>query len=306
VTIEDAFGLRIAVMDAERAAAGGWRSVGDDVDLVRVREPADAARPALEAAGFVVKPSWVTWLAPTLGSEAEFVSRVPGVERRTIINARRAIGEHDIRLDEPGRLDEAVLDEFLALYRRQVGDMRYGVPFAVRERDALLAAADDHLIVRAQAGATLIGGCVCRLRPELSTLQIRYSATDADARRLGLVRLLYLRAFDAARQLGLDRLVLGNDPSIFGHIVKPGLFRFKARLGFSAVPSQAFIAEGGTNEADLVLRLGSLTDPTLVLGYPPVSGAGLRMEILTDDATLDPRPYRASFVSDVRVRELPK
>lgn len=304
--VEDAFGLQIAVMDADQALAGGWRFVGDDVDLVRVREPADDDRLALAAAGFVVKPSWLTWMAPTLGSEAEFVGRLPGDVRRTITKARRVIVEHGIRLGEPGPLDEAVLDEFLELYRRQVGDMRHGVPFAVREWDALLAAADDHLLVRAHAGATLVGGCLCRVRAERSTLQVRYSATDAKARRLGLARLLYLRAFDAARALGIDRLVLGNDPSLFGHIVKPGLFRFKVRLGFSAVPSQAFIAEGSTDEADLVLRLTSLTDPTLVLGYPTVPGPGLRMEILTHDATLDPRPYRASFVRDVRMRELPK
>src|SRR5262249_29783111 len=134
-------------------------------------------------------------------------------------------------------------------------------------RDTMLDNLDDYVIVNAYAGPELVGGCVSLVRRDRDTLHIRFSATDPRGRQDGLVRPLYLRAIEAGRELGLGTVSLGNDTTLYGHIVKPGLFRFKARFGFVPVPAHLFSLTNPADEADLIRALGPLPDPSLLLGY---------------------------------------
>jgi hypothetical protein len=78
---------------------------------------------------------------------------------------------------------------------------------------------------------------------------------------------MYTAAFDAARDQGLRWVSLGNDPTLFGHTVAPGLFGFKARLGFVPIPTQALFPGTAGDEAELVVHLRRLADPSLSIAY---------------------------------------
>jgi N-acetylglutamate synthase-like GNAT family acetyltransferase len=335
--IENFHGLRIAHLDADQVRAGEWRSVPADIEVIRVRAPDPKDHADLARSGFVVKPSRVSWLADTLDSEELFLGGLPAVERQTIARSRRALDESGIEIHQPERLTESSLDAFLRQYEQQVAAMRYGVAFAVRERDAILDNLDDYLIVNAYAGRELVGGCVSVVRRDRDTMHIRFSATHPRARHDSLVRPLYLRAVEAARELELGAVSLGNDTTLYGHIVKPGLFRFKARFGFVPVPAHLFSRTAPADEADLVRTLGPLPNPSLLLGYTSrdrmaprdrlrwqraqqacdtrelISAARatrpLSMVVLGKDGDaeteVEAKRYRADFLGGVEVRRLP-
>jgi hypothetical protein len=110
-------------------------------------------------------------------------------------------------------------------------------------------------------------------------------------------------AIAACRRRGHGTVTLGNDPNLYGHIVKPGLFSSKARLGFTAVPAQGFLPGDGRDEADRVVDIGPLADPALVLGR---AGDGrLRADVFTrSGGSVDVRPFRARFLAGFAVREV--
>ena len=49
-----------------------------------------------------------------------------------------------------------------------------------------------------------------------------------------------MRAAQHGRDLGLQWISLGSDPSLYGDLAMPGLFTFKARLGFVPIPIRCF------------------------------------------------------------------
>jgi hypothetical protein len=104
-----------------------------------------------------------------------------------------------------------------------------------------------------------------------------------------------------AREAGLAYVSLGNDPALFGHVVQPGLFDFKTRMGFTPVPSEVLDPSLAGEFADRVLSLRSLADPSLFVtwgryrGNPPtwpdaVRGGAQDLLIVSDD----PQPAPAS------------
>jgi GNAT superfamily N-acetyltransferase len=334
--IENFHGLRIAHLDADHVRSGQWRNVPADVEVIRVRAPDPRDHEDLVRFGFVVKPNRVSWLASALDSEELFLRGLPTVERQTIAKNRRALDGSGIKIHQPEQLTESSLDAFLRKYQRQVAAMHYGVDFATRERDTMLDNLEDYVIVNAYAGRELVGGCVSVVRRDRDVLHIRFSAVDPGARQDGLARPLYLRTMEAARKLGLGAVSLGNDTTLYGHIVKPGLFRFKARFGFVPVPAHLFSLAGPADEADLVRTLGPLANPSLLLGYTSpdrmteedrlrwhaqqapdtrelISAARatrpLSLVVLAVgadvQADVEANRYRAGFLGDVEVRRLP-
>ena len=309
-----------------------------DIELIRIPTPDPEHHAHLVHSGFVVKPSRVSWLAGTLDSEELFLRALPTVERQTIAKSRRALVKSGIEIHEPEILTESSLDAFLRQYEQQVAAMRYGVAFATSERDTMLDDLDRYMIVNAYVGRQLIGGCVSLVRRDRDTLHIRFSATDPRARKDSLVRPLYLHAIEAGRELGLGAVCLGNDTTLYGHIVKPGLFNFKARFGFVPVPAHLFSQTHPADEADLVRTLGPLPDPSLLLGYTSQDrmaqadrlcwqaaqhAGSIRELIIAARATrplslvvlsssedveivVEAKRYRADFLGDVEVRRLPR
>ena len=200
-----------------------------DIEVIRFRAPDPKDHADLARSGFVLKPSRVSWLAARwTPKNCSWVDCPRSNGRRS----RRPSGldKSGIDIHEPERLTESSLDAFLRQYEQQVAAMPYGVGFAVRERDTMLDNLDDYLIVNAYAGRELVAGCVTLVRRDRNTMHIRISATHPRARQHSLTRPLYLRAVEAARELKLGAVSLGNDTTLYGHIVKPGLFSFKARL----------------------------------------------------------------------------
>ncbi|SDC22650.1 GNAT family N-acetyltransferase [Actinokineospora iranica] len=300
---------RIGVAEAVGTDWAAWRGAAD---LVRVVDPAPESWPALLRAGFVVKPAWITWLAPVGESEAAFLDRLSVNERRNVRLGLRFVADRCIELRTAAPLDAESFDAFLGLYDRQIAAMAHGVPFARRQRADLLARGEDYVLVQAFDGNVLIGCCVCWKRPDVATLQIRFVTTAPDGRQNRVVRAMYLRVFQIARDLGYRDVSLGTDPALYGHIAKPGLFGFKSRLGFSPVPARMFASDDDPDEAVRVLRLGTLTDPSLVVSYhlsedhvePVDEKTPLRLEVFTGDPEVDTTPFRAAFLSGIGVRHL--
>lgn len=303
--IRDHYGLTLAVVEPDEVAAAPWKAAERPVDVVRVLRPPEPAWAELAAHGFLRKPSAVAWVAEVGAGEEEFLAGLRRVPRRDIRRAQRraaASGLVEV-IEEP--VSPAALDRFLALYADRVARMDFGVPFALDHREAVLNGPDKWFGVFAHEGGELAGGCLVRECPDDDTAVVRFSAVTATWRRAGLARVLYFTALRVARAKGYRWATLANEPNLIGHLTKPGLFRFKRDLGFITVPSQDFADPDGHDEADLVLGLDTLHDPTFLLAYAdPLSAADRRLAgHLFCRAPLDTAPYTAPFLASVRLAE---
>ncbi|MEU1493027.1 hypothetical protein ABZ456_22545 [Streptomyces sp. NPDC005776] len=269
-------GIVIASIGPDEAEHRAWERVEQPpIDVVRLldHERTDAADRA--RLGFLTRPRWVNWWAPVGASDEEFTARVSGTERRNIRLGRQAIQAEELRLSVVPGLEEDVLDEFLVVYDEQISGMARGKNYARRSRDRLLEDRSEFVSVCVYAGPVMVVGSIWWIRPSESLLQMRFSAASPSARSSRVMRAAYVEAFRFARESGLSYVSLGNDPSLFGHVVQPGLFNFKSRLGFSVIPSAVLDASLGGNFADKFLSLRALSDPALVvtvdscLGDPP-------------------------------------
>jgi ribosomal protein S18 acetylase RimI-like enzyme len=259
-------GVSIALTTVAAATSRHWSASHDGVDVVRVERPEPEAWPGLRHAGFVPKPQFVTWLAPVLASEEEYFARLPKRERQKIRNGRRNVAERRVVV-EATTIDAALFDEFLELYEQHIGGMRHGLLLAREQRDGVLAEPEAFLAVCARRAGALVGCCVGQSDPAKDLFRLRWSAVAPEYRRLNLARALYMEAAELTRSLGLRLFSLGTDRNLYGHLTNPGLFRFKSHLGLVPLPSHLLYPDSGQDQADLVLRVGELTDPTLLLGY---------------------------------------
>ncbi|MEH1015944.1 hypothetical protein V6U90_22895 [Micromonospora sp. CPCC 206060] len=266
--IDELVGLRIATVDVGEALDTDWSVWGDRADLVRVDRPDPALWGRLVAAGFVVKPDRVTWLAETGDDERDFLSRISRKEREGVAKARRAVQRAGLTWRQ-APLDEAGWRAFLDLYEPAVARMRNGLAVAGRHWEAIVPQLADYFLLGGydDAGA-LRGAAVGQWCPQVPVARLRFSAVSGEQRDASLSRVLYLEAVRAAREAGYAQVTLGNDPNLYGHLVMPGLFAFKARLGFVAVPSTMVDPTDGFDVADLLLSTKALSDPAFLLGYP--------------------------------------
>ncbi|MFF2012645.1 hypothetical protein ACFVWY_26715 [Streptomyces sp. NPDC058195] len=328
MNIENEHGLRILQVGAEEALERDWHEERPDADVVRVTDPDVTAAASLEAAGFVVKPRWMTWIAPAYASEDEFFQRMSRRSRRSARNSAGILLDRGIAPVLRSPLTVADLDRFLGMYEAHVATLRNGIPFARRIRDSLVAELDRYYLVEAlDRGGDVVGACLCETDAEASIVRIRFTALSSGERDGNLARTLYLTAFGEARENGIRWVSLGSDPSTYGHLVQPGLFVFKSRFGFFPVP-MGFLRPDLTghytaNDAERALRLSTLSDPSLFIGYegppPELSGAGpgqlaegpdghpappvaLRMEVLTHDEDTDIAPYHAKYLTRSTLR----
>ncbi|MFJ9455874.1 hypothetical protein ACIRST_12415 [Kitasatospora sp. NPDC101447] len=285
--------LVVASVDLEEAEERAWERAGAAVDVVRLLDSEGVPDGVIARLGFIARPRWLNWCAPVLGSEEEFADGLSGTERRNIRLGRRFVQEYGLRLGVRPGLTADYMDDFLAVYDQQIADMPRGKNFARRHRDRLLAAADEHVNVSLWEGTTLLAGSIWWKRPGLSVLQMRFSAASPGARSGRALRALYAEAMAYARGQGLTYVSLGNDPALFGHVVQPGLFTFKSRMGFTPVPSELLDPSLAGEFADRILTLRSLPDPSLLVtwgghrGHPPawpdaVRGGIHDLLVLTD------------------------
>lgn len=304
--IQEFSGLRIAFAGVKEALRTDYSALRGRADLVRVISPPAGSLAALAAVGFMPKPHTLTWIAATRESEDAFLIHLSQKDRQNIRIARRravADGLHG-RIVRP--VDARFLDDFLPLYRARIAEMRHGDPIAAEYRDAVLHG--GYYALACYDGTELAGGCLIRECPSDDLAEIRFSAVDLRRRSASLARVLYLDAVRTAGELGYRRVSLGSDPNLYGHLAKPGLFGFKWRMGFEAVPAQSVLPDKGFDEADLILSISELDQPVVLLSYAqndPDSRAadrrGLRAEIFSGPADIDTRPYAAPFLTELRI-----
>src|SRR5437764_2287081 len=116
----------------------------------------------------------------------------------------------------------------------------------------------------------------------------RSSAVVGDQRQASLTRVIYLEVVRVARERGFAMVSLGSDPNLYGHLVKPGLFSFKSRLGFVPVPSHLVDPASGSDQADRIVGFSAVTDPTFVLSYAQeVRGPSLALDLYTTKPDID-------------------
>lgn len=314
--IVDKYGLDVGCMSTSEALGAGRPWSGPDIDLLRVVDPHPAYQAALADVGFFVRPGLISWLAPLLDTEQEFMASLSRSGRRNVVHGQRWARAAGARLSVEYPLTESGFASFLDVYERRVADMRNGVNLARGEQHLILEARKSYTGVFLHDFGNMLGGCICWVRPERSLLQLRYAATAAVPQRGALTRALYMATFQLGRELGLRWMSLGNDTSLYGHVIQPGLYEFKKQLGFTPVPAQAVDPGTTTDEADRVMSLRSLTDPALLLAYDQSyatwdgteSAARPRafvLHILTTCGDIDLRPYRAEFLTDVAITHVP-
>src|SRR5439155_14963875 len=107
------------------------------------------------------------------------------------------------------------------------------------------------------------------------------------------------------REGGYRQVTLGTARNLYGLSAEPGLFQFKASLGFTAVPSQDFHEPYGIDFADLVLSLDSLADPSFALGYADDESRQLHGIVYSKSADVDLTPFDASFLTGVSLHTIP-
>ncbi|MEU9094485.1 GNAT family N-acetyltransferase [Streptomyces sp. NPDC048428] len=304
----DRYGLALALIEAGELTDEPWLDADHPVDVVRVPNPPAASWDELAARGFVHKPSVLTWVSELGADEDAHVAGLHRTARKSIRQARRDAASAGLRivLEDPVTPDS--LDGFFALYEDRVAEMRFGVPFALDYRDAVLHGPRKFFGVFGFEGDEPAGGVLVLECPEVDLLVLRFSAVSARWRRSSLARTLYLAAMQAGRDRGYTRGSMGNEPNLLGHLTQPGLLLFKTGMGFRAVPSQECADPQGGDEADLVLRLDALSDPTMILGYAPqdvrdMNPGGARLTgHLISKAPVNPTLYHAPFLTSVTVR----
>ena len=105
-----------------------------------------------------------------------------------------------------------------------------------------------------------------------------------------------------------ENVGLGINPNLFRHIVKPGLFGFKARFEFTPNPDCAPRAREGATHADRILRFTELTDPSLSVCYVADDlgsavadkGSMLRFETYSTRADVDASQYVSKLAMSSR------
>lgn len=311
MNIVDRYGLTVAEISTDEALHGGGDWGGLDIDLLRVCRPRPQDQALLVEAGFVVKPSWVNWVAPLRDSEADYLGALTKKQQRNVRWGLDFVASAGLRTRFHHPLEEKPLEEFLRIYEEQVATMRNGLNLARGEQRSFLDEADSHLGVFAYDGSRMVGGCVGWLRPDASLFQLRYMAAAPDSRRGALTRALYMAAFRAGRELGCTRMSLGNDPSLYGHVTAPGLYQFKKRLGFTPLPSQTVDPGVGTDEADRFVSLRALTHPSLLLAYDEDYARwdgtetdrpqGLKLHVLATRDDVDTSLYQAGFLASLEM-----
>lgn len=317
--IEDRYGLAVAHIGPAELGGEPWLRTDRRVDVVRLPDPPAALWDELAARGFVRKPALLTWVAELGPDEDRYLAGLDRSARKSVRRARRHAGEAGLREVVEDPVTPAALDRFLALYKERVAEMRYGVPFALDYRDAVLHGPRKFFGVFAYEGGgggtgpdggpdagdgELVGGTLVLECPAAGALVLRFSAVSERWRTSSLARSLYLAAMREGRARGYARATLGNEPNLLGHLTRPGLLRFKAGLGFRAVPSHEFGDPHPVDEADLVLRLDALSDPALILGYAgcdPAAPGRLAGRLISRTA-VDPAPYAAPFLESVTVQ----
>lgn len=317
--IADNFGLRVAHVDVEGALRHRWLDYRSAVDVVRVSRPEPASWTRLQAAGFAVKPAWLTWLMPTPADPSDFLGQLPQDVRRSFRRGLRYCESAPVDFELHARPDAATVDQFLVLYEEVISGMDRGVLFATDNRRMLFEQLDSTVVMLAFRGGQLIGGALWQTQSPPSTLYIRFNVVEQQERRHYLTWAMLLRAFEFARSAGFTTLTFGSDPNLYGHIARTGLFCFKHRLGFRAVPAQLLAT--GHDEADLVLGLDGLADPSFMVCYdldrPPelvtlpyrqISCPALRGDLISHRPVTELKMFQAGFLTKLRlhpVEELP-
>ncbi|MEU8676971.1 GNAT family N-acetyltransferase [Streptomyces sp. NPDC048560] len=264
--IVDEHGLSVALIEADDLVTKPWSSSDQHIDVVRMLRPPAELRSDLAAGGFIRKPEMLTWMARLEADEDRFLGRLENKSRQDIRRAQRraAAALREVVQDE---VEAATLDLFLALYEERVSTMQFGVAYARRHRETVLNGPQKYFAHFAFDGDELVGGCLVLECPEEDAVRIRFSAVSETWRKSSLARTLYFAAMRTAREKGYTWATLGDEPNLYGHLTRAGLYAFKVNMGFTAVPSQDFADPTGCDEADLVLNLTTLADPCLVLGY---------------------------------------
>ncbi|MEU6671560.1 hypothetical protein [Streptomyces sp. NPDC046727] len=291
-------GLVIAAVTCKEAEE---RRPGPAADVQRITDPENLTDELRARLAPLIRPRWLNWVAQAGDSDEDFLRRLGPGERRNVRLGRRFVREEGLRTDVRAGLSEALVDDFLVLYDAQIAAMPRGVDFARRWRDRMLAADADHVGAWVFDGPRLVAGSIWRVRREEGMLQLRFSAVAPRLRAGRVLRALYTEAFRYARGRGLPYLSLGNDPSLFGHVVQPGLFTFKARFGFTPVPAGVLDPRLGGDHADRFLSLRALSRPALVVTRRPgplpawpaaLAAPACDLVLLTADPAADPDEFR--------------
>lgn len=302
--IVDFHGMRVGVLSATNAVELSGVVDHLDVDMLRVVEPPLDLRGQLRESGFLVKPQRLSWPGALGEGEESVLARMSPNARRQLRRARRAVHSAGLMTVVKRPMDEADMVMFLTLYEAQMSSMERGMPYALWQRDSLLEHRDRWFGIFSFLDAAPVGACLAEEAPSFDCVKLRFSAVMPQFRALSVGKVLYFHAMNVARDAGYGWVTLGIDRNLYGLSAAPSLFSFKARLGFTAVPSQNFYDPDGVDLAERILTLRCLQDPSLVLAYDRDDSSGLTACVLTANEQVDLSPFSATFLDGIQLRSV--
>lgn len=275
-------------------------------DLLRVYEPTDEQRNLLEPLGFVYKPEALFWLKPVEDSSEEYFLSLGYKTRQHVRQAVKAV-EANCQVRVEWQLEERTMENWLALYRRHIATLARGIDIAGHDYSTLLAEPERFLGIFLSYDGKLVAGGIVEKAPALSALRLRYFASEAVLRPLGLGRYVYYRLSVLARETGYHFVSAGIDPNFYGHVVSTGLYLFKVRMGFQAEPTKKY-ALPGRNLLEKVISLEKCEPLILTLGYAEADMLPEKLvgHAYSRQAGLDATPFHASFLQHLYLHHLPE
>jgi hypothetical protein len=265
------------------------------VDLIRVASPGRSDRAILhEDRGYFEKSEKLTWRMP-VSSFDDYLASLNSKDRSRI---KSKLSKSETVSAQWKPLTVSNFKTFYDLYERSVlskerGRQALDPDWAEKKRSLQPY---KLLLYRSGPGGQAIGGAIIKTDPNLLLVTIAYAAYLPEARSHDLGVRTFAEALKHAKANSYQELSHGYDSNLYGHYLSPGLFEFKAGLGF--MPRRA----GGT-EIIRVLNPEAFNNEALFLKGKPSGDISIQLLSDTPRAIVVPKDFELSphkFVRELR------
>jgi hypothetical protein len=271
---------------------GMLRELG--VDLLRIPSPARSDSAILhEAQGYFEKPQKLTWRLP-IRSFDDHLENLDSKGRNRLKSKLAKSAAVSMKLTP---LTTENFKIFYELYKQGVlakerGRQTLSFDWADK-KDSL--SQYQLLLYRTGSGKQIIGGAIIKSDPGLLLVTIAYAAYLPDSRPHDLGVRTFVEVMKHAMDKGYSELSHGQDSNLYGHYLSPGLFEFKAGLGFT--PHAA-----GKNEIIKILNPEAFSGEIVFLKRKHVGEVAI--QLLSDNPRRIVAPKGLDICIDSFVREL--
>lgn len=238
--VTDEFGVRSAVF-ASGCYHPSYEKILREmkVDLLRVKQPNEWDRFLLTSTdGYFLKHERVVWsrVAEKIDS---FLEKLNSKKRHTFNSKLKASESLSAKIGE-NPLTHSEYQKWFEIYNKEIIQ---GKARGRANLDSNWAADKDDLqayrllSLRDKSTGELKGGAILRCDNAKNRVQIAYAAYDQNIRDQAPGVRVFKEVMEYAKAKGYVTISHGKDNNLYGHYLSPGLFEFKASLGFEPNPT---------------------------------------------------------------------